>query len=112
MFPFNLLAFRQSGATTPIHCDAADAINICFYGSANWVIFPAKDTPKLEQFLQRGKDVPEDYREIFSGQHILNDKQLKELASKYNVIPQKILQKAGQAIVIPAGCAHQVTDIR
>ncbi|SNX85702.1 uncharacterized protein MEPE_04411 [Melanopsichium pennsylvanicum] len=113
--------------TTRLHMDIADAVNIMLYappltggdvaeehkpGVAAWDIFQASDADAIRQFL----------REEHSGVHFKDDPihiqrffisapQRVKLWRKYGVKSWRIYQKAGEAVFIPAGCAHQVCNL-
>ena len=86
-------------------------------GAAVWDIFPADATDTIRQFLREltnyGIDDP-----VLRQTFYISTPKLKKLREQYNVIPWRIYQNPGDAIFIPAGCAHQVpylgelTDIR
>ena len=101
--------------STPLHVDATCAVNILAYshsdGSGNsgarWLIFRREDIAELREYLQgaqrRPTDDPIHTRSVF----VTND-MLQELANR-GVIPYRIHQRPGEAVFIPAGCAHQVS---
>lgn len=99
--------------STRLHLDMADALNIMAYaapdaeggeGGAIWDIFRAEDSPRIRQFLstKEGQDP------IHSHEVYLDDGARCELWKQYNVNSYRVYQKTGQAVFIPAGCAHQV----
>ena len=76
-------------------------------GAAVWDIFPADVTDKLRQFLRDSvtKDIDDPVlRQTF----YISAPQLDKLCKEYNIIPWRIYQNPGEAVFIPAGCAHQV----
>jgi lysine-specific demethylase 3 len=79
-------------------------------GAAVWDIFPADATDKLNQFLRETIATKAKYSDdpILRQQFYLTTPQLANLARKYNVSPWRICQNPGDAVFIPAGCAHQV----
>ena len=103
--------------STRLHLDLTDAVNIMIWtadiaretlGYALWHIFAAADLPVLRQFLMeqgifRGKGDP-----VHSQTVCLTPKLLQLLFDKYGIRPYIIHQYLGQAVYIPAGCAHQV----
>lgn len=103
---------------------------------AVWDVFRAEDSDKIRQFiLQREQEDPELYhnphlsnkrektklgksapksatddpihRQIF----YLTDPELILLRKRFGVLPFRIWQKPGDAVFIPAGCAHQVCNL-
>ena len=108
--------------STRLHMDMADALNIMTYagldpdgneGCAAWDLFRAEDSNKLREFLRK-ETTPTKSEMALSpdpihGQQIyLNDNMRRKLFEKYGVKSYRVYQKAGEAIFIPAGCAHQV----
>jgi [histone H3]-dimethyl-L-lysine9 demethylase len=77
-------------------------------GAAVWDIFPADATETLRSFLRESVSHPIDdpvLRQTF----YISTPQLAELREMHNVIPWRIYQNPGDAVFIPAGCAHQVS---
>ncbi|KAJ8102162.1 hypothetical protein POJ06DRAFT_193854 [Lipomyces tetrasporus] len=103
---------------------------------AVWDIFKAEDSGKVRQFiLEREQEDPIAYnnpfltakREKAKGSKVvprfstddpihrqvfyLPDGELILLRKRFGVVPFRIWQKPGDAVFIPAGCAHQVCNI-
>jgi JmjC domain, hydroxylase len=106
--------------TTRLHLDVTAAINIMLYASnlpddkpgfAVWHIFPSSTTAVLRKFLQNESAVgfqgPGD--PIHNQTIYLTPMLLQLLSDMYDVYPYVIHQHPGDAIVIPANCAHQVS---
>ena len=107
---------RHHGSTC-LHMDLTDAVNIMLWaagsadggpGYAVWDIFPPEAAPILREFSRQqagfeGKGDP-----IHSQTICLTPASLKLLREKYGVRSHRIYQYAGEAVYIPAGCAHQV----
>jgi len=81
-------------------------------GAAVWDIFPVKAADTIRDFLrnespqslkQKNLDDPIMRQNIY-----ITTPQLKKLRDKYNVRPWRVYQNPGDAVFIPAGCAHQV----
>lgn len=96
--------------STVLHSDAADAFNLMTFGLAVWTIFLRKDRKGLSDWLRINKPVtgsPE-------GSHIhqqatfLTKDNLTKLYNDAQILPFKIVQKRGDMVIIPSGCAHQV----
>lgn len=75
-------------------------------GAAVWDIFPADATDILRTFLRSSKPTIDDpvMRQTF----YITTPQLSQLRDEYNIVPWRIYQNPGDAVFIPAGCAHQV----
>jgi lysine-specific demethylase 3 len=94
--------------------DHSDAINLMFHGEATWHIFSQRDANDVECYLKSLDDDSShtsDYSKLFSVHHYLTKVDLANLQSQFNVEPTVIQQLPGQAIIIPAGCPHQVLYI-
>jgi lysine-specific demethylase 3 len=106
-----------SKGSTRLHMDMADAVNIMVYaeqcsdgspGGARWDLFRAEDAPVIRKFLRDRFNLADGLDPIHSQQFYL-DKQLRtELYMKTGVRSHQVIQKQGEAVFIPAGCAHQV----
>jgi [histone H3]-dimethyl-L-lysine9 demethylase len=79
-------------------------------GAAVWDIFPADATDTIRQFLREstnhGIDDP-----VLRQKFYISTPKLQKLREQYNIIPWRIYQNSGDAIFIPAGCAHQVPHL-
>ncbi|KAM0786776.1 hypothetical protein ACM66B_002210 [Microbotryomycetes sp. NB124-2] len=90
-------------------------------GTAAWDIFKAEDSAKVREFLyelmaeQTGRTVEQvmaaEDDPIHSQQFFLNSELRQKLLESKGVKSWRILQKPGQAVFIPAGCAHQVCNL-
>lgn len=77
-------------------------------GAAVWDIFPVEATDILRSYLRETVSYPVDdpvLRQTF----YISTPQLAELKEKYYIAPWRIYQNPGDAVFIPAGCAHQVS---
>ncbi|KAJ1023199.1 hypothetical protein NDA16_003352 [Ustilago loliicola] len=118
---------KGGNGTTRLHMDIADAVNIMLYaasptgqdvpeehqpGVAAWDIFRAEDADTLRIFLREEhaklnfKDDPIHIQRFF-----ISAPQRVKLWQKYGIKSWRIYQKAGEAVLIPAGCAHQVCNL-
>jgi len=117
-------AFEASGdvgsfGSTRLHMDMADAVNIMLYASkrgdgegfAVWNIFHADDANKIREFLrERNPGLPTTFDPIHSQHYYLDNHLRKELYETKGVISWRVEQRPGEAVFIPAGCAHQVSN--
>jgi hypothetical protein len=105
--------------STRLHLDVTAAVNIMLYvadlpdgspGCALWHIFPPEAAPAIRKFIEdepeAGYNAPGD--PIHNQTTYLTPSLLQMLAQKHGIHPYRILQRAGDAVFIPAGCAHQV----
>lgn len=119
---YNAMASFQtvgSKGSTRLHMDMSDALNIMTFststpdgnpGTAAWDLFRAEDSNKIRVFLKKKfrSNLPL-HDPIHSQQFYLDDEALAELWRDYDVKSFRIYQKPGEAVFIPAGCAHQVS---
>jgi JmjC domain, hydroxylase len=113
---FALAAKPDDGhGSTRLHCDLTDAINVCVFaarksdgspGGARWDIFSPDDTTRLKTVL-RVHDDPED--PILAQNTYLSPSALRELELQHEIKASTFIQHEGDAVFIPAGCAHQVS---
>jgi [histone H3]-dimethyl-L-lysine9 demethylase len=109
-----------SKGTTRLHMDMADAVNMMVHtepcadgtpGGARWDLFRAEDAPAIRKFLSDHFKLANGLDPIHSQQFYL-DKQLRaELYAKTGVRSHRVIQRQGEAVFIPAGCAHQVCTV-
>ncbi|KAF5357688.1 hypothetical protein D9758_007482 [Tetrapyrgos nigripes] len=121
-----------SMGSTRLHMDMADAVNIMTFsartkegyeGCAAWDLFRAEDSDKIRAFLKRkakengggfaGQNAGSNqYMDPIHGQQVYLDEVLrKELWEQERVKSYRVYQRPGEAIFIPAGCAHQVCNL-
>lgn len=118
---YNAMAsFESHGSkgSTRLHMDMADAVNIMLFaaktpdgraGCAAWDLFKAEDSPKLRKFLRKKFKGQFQHDPIHSQQFYLDSTLRQELFRDFGVKSHRIYQKPGEAVFIPAGCAHQVS---
>ena len=108
---------KDSKGTTRLHMDMADAVNIMLYaadtpaggqGCAAWDLFKADDAPKLRRYMRKRFKGQFQHDPIHSQQFYLDSTHREELFKEYGVKSHRVYQKPGEAVFIPAGCAHQV----
>ncbi|KAI6128405.1 hypothetical protein EDD16DRAFT_1690312 [Pisolithus croceorrhizus] len=121
---YNAMASSESPGSkgsTRLHMDMADALNVMTHaaptpdgkpGCAAWDLFRAGDSDKLRHFLRR-KFKANNYQHdpIHSQQFYLDSQSRKELFDTYGVKSYRVYQRPGDAVFIPAGCAHQVCNL-
>lgn len=112
-------SFMTAGSkgSTRLHMDMADALNVMTYaaptaggapGSAVWDLFRAEDSDKIREFL-RQRFQGQFANDPIHGQTIYLDEELRHaLWEEHGVKSWRFYQKPGDAVFIPAGCAHQV----
>jgi hypothetical protein len=113
------LDVNNGHGSTRLHLDVTSAVNIMLYsaehadgrpGTALWHIFPSAAKPTLRDFIRSeptiGFEGPGD--PIHNQTIYLTPALLQLLFDKHKLRPFTIHQKPGEAVFIPAGCAHQV----
>lgn len=107
---------NEHHGSTNLHMDLTDAVNVMIWaaqrdgeaGYAVWHIFPAATSDLIRKFLKEEEGFTGPGDAIHSQCFYLTPAMLHRLAAKYNVLPYLIYQHPGEAVYIPAGCAHQV----
>lgn len=117
---YNAMASHQdsgSRGSTRLHMDMADAVNVMTYaadcpdgstGCAAWDLFSAEDSAKLRGYLKKKFPGALTMDPIHGQQVYLDETMRKELAEEWGVYSFRVYQRPGEAVFIPAGCAHQV----
>jgi hypothetical protein len=102
--------------STRLHCDLCDAVNLMVFsspptGTALWHIFKASDSLSIWTYIREfyGCTLNDP---IHSQHYYLGPADLNRLAELHGVAPYAIHQKVGEAVYIPAGCAHQVCGMK
>ncbi|KAI0055386.1 hypothetical protein BV25DRAFT_1775028, partial [Artomyces pyxidatus] len=110
---------ENGNGSTRLHMDVTDAVNIMAHaepfpdgrpGAARWDIFPHRSVSKLRDFLRVHGGFQGIGDPIHSQTIYLTPALLKTLAETHGVQPYTIYQTSGQAVYIPAGCPHQVSN--
>ncbi|KAI9441323.1 hypothetical protein H4582DRAFT_1848819 [Lactarius indigo] len=109
-----------SKGSTRLHMDMADAVNVMVHaepcadgssGGARWDLYRAEDAPAIRQFLSERFKLANGLDPIHSQQFYLDERLRVELYTKTGVRSHRVLQRQGEAVFIPAGCAHQVCNL-
>ena len=109
---------QGSKGSTRLHMDMADAVNVMLYsaqtpdgrpGSAAWDLFRAEDSIKIRQFLRKKFKGQFQNDPIHCQMFYLDPPLRQELYEQHGVKSYRVYQHPGDAIFIPAGCAHQVS---
>ncbi|KAJ3925591.1 MAG: hypothetical protein NXY57DRAFT_42787 [Lentinula lateritia] len=120
---YNAMASYQdssSRGSTRLHMDMADAVNVMTYaadcpdgstGCAAWDLFSAEDSAKLRGYLKKKFPGALTMDPIHGQQVYLDETMRKELAEEWGVYSFRVYQRPGEAVFIPAGCAHQVCNL-
>ncbi|KAJ2557203.1 hypothetical protein EV175_001490 [Coemansia sp. RSA 1933] len=102
--------------TTNLHCDAADAVNIMAYAAplaegapaaAVWDIYPPEAASAIREFI--GKS-PKGSDPIHDQMRYLTRADRQRLFREKGIRCYRIYQNPGDAVFVPAGCAHQVCN--
>jgi [histone H3]-dimethyl-L-lysine9 demethylase len=110
----------RTRGTTRLHMDMSDAFNVMTYaektpsgdaGYAVWDIFRPEDASKIRQYLLKRHNLCS-VDPIHRQQYYLDKSQMEELWKEYGVKSHHVIQKPGDGVFIPAGCAHQVSVYR
>lgn len=105
---------------TNLHCDITDAVNVMYYADDHtnmekpksasiWHIFPHHQLDLIQAYIKKYKDC-QNLHPIFDHAFYLTENDLDQLKKEFGVIPFTIYQNPGDAVFIPAGCAHQVLN--
>ncbi|KAF3451757.1 hypothetical protein FNV43_RR07853 [Rhamnella rubrinervis] len=105
------------GANFPgLSTDAAEET-----GAALWDIFRRQDIPKLEEYLREHSEefrhtycypVKQVVHPIHDQCFYLSSEHKRRLKEEYGVEPWTFEQRLGEAVFIPAGCPHQVRNLK
>ncbi|KAL7160408.1 hypothetical protein ABFS83_01G093200 [Erythranthe nasuta] len=88
---------------------------------ALWDIFRKQDVPKLEEYIKRhfnefrhiyGNLLPEVIHPIHDQTVYLTAEHKRRLKEEYGIEPWTFIQRLGDAVFIPAGCPHQVWNLK
>lgn len=101
-----------------MHGDVADACNVMVFtsdapdgspGSAHWDVLAHESMGVLQEYLRAKKNAQQGvHNPIHSQSVFLTPGDIQELREKYGVLTYSFEQYLGDAVIIPAGCPHQV----
>jgi hypothetical protein len=103
--------------STFLHLDLCSAINVMLWSQegydgvtgAEWMIFRREDTGALRRFLNSHFERKEtEIDPIHSQYYYFDDALLITLEDAEGIRPFHFKQEMGEAVLIPAGCPHQV----
>ncbi|VDC05425.1 unnamed protein product [Peniophora sp. CBMAI 1063] len=104
------------GTTTRLHCDVTDAVNMLFHEEdgpecgAQWTMIDRDDMAVAGDLLRKWKAGSFKGHPIHSQQITLTDKDVEDLR-RAGVHVWTLIQRQGDAVFIPAGVGHQVTNL-
>ncbi|VDC04075.1 unnamed protein product [Peniophora sp. CBMAI 1063] len=110
-----------SRGSTRLHLDAADGVNLLLHaepapggspGGAVWDLFRAEDADIVRRFLaRRAGEKGADKDPLLAGAIYLDHELRHALWTEHGVTSHRTVQRAGEAVFIPAGVAHQVANV-
>ncbi|KAJ8647439.1 hypothetical protein MRB53_000462 [Persea americana] len=111
---------HQTDITKEIYRNG-EVLNSKMDGGALWDIFRRQDVPKLQEYLLKHSrefrhdlclPVEEVSHPIHDQSFYLTLAHKQQLKEEFGVEPWTFVQKLGEAVLIPAGCPHQVRNLK
>ncbi|XP_042758187.1 lysine-specific demethylase JMJ25 isoform X2 [Lactuca sativa] len=111
------VVLKKQKETPGIYVDGSDLGE----EGAVWDIFRREDTPKLQEYLKKhfrefkddfGRPLQEVIHPIHDQTFYLTMEHKRKLKEEFGIEAWSFVQKLGDAVFIPAGCAHQVRNLK
>ncbi|KAG8981505.1 hypothetical protein FRB94_010934 [Tulasnella sp. JGI-2019a] len=118
---YKSLETRGGNGSTRLHMDMASAMNIMMWsstvgrakeaGTAVWDIYRPEHSSTIHSFLWSRHGTADGIDPIYSEQYYLDSVTRKQLYKQHGIVGYRIYQRPGDAVFVPAGCAHQVCNL-